>query len=272
MKTLLYRRGLMEPYELAAAARHFRVTDTVVGIEWERDVVARYRAVPYYDEVVRDLGAQGSTLINSQSEHSVVASFEWYNLLSDLTPKSWFRLHDVPKDGGPFVVKGAVNSKKEQWRTSMYAQTFSDAIRVAGVLQEDRYIANQPVVVREYIPLVCLEESIGGLPFANEWRVFAYRGVLLAWGYYWSGAEDESKARARLSGEGLTVAREAAARLADHVPFTAIDVAETVDGRWIVVEVNDGQMSGLSDVDPEELYSSLARALANETHRRSARG
>jgi hypothetical protein len=65
-----------------------------------------------------------------------------------------------------------------------------------------------------------------------------------------------------LAAAGLAVARQAAARIAPHVPFFVVDVAETEAGPWRVVEVNDGQMSGLSTIDPDRFYAALAAALA----------
>jgi len=50
-------------------------------------------------------------------------------------------------------------------------------------------------------------------------------------------------------------------RIADYANFFVLDMAETADGRWIVVEVNDGQMSGLSMCNPEELYANMADAI-----------
>lgn len=44
---------------------------------------------------------------------------------------------------------------------------------------------------------------------------------------------------------------------AAHAEFYVIDVAKTVYGEWIVIEMNDAQMSGLSMVEPIELYTNL---------------
>ena len=44
----------------------------------------------------------------------------------------------------------------------------------------------------------------------------------------------------------------------------AIDVAQTESGEWIVVELNDGQMSGLSENNPEVLYKNLTTVLRNK--------
>jgi glutathione synthase/RimK-type ligase-like ATP-grasp enzyme len=45
------------------------------------------------------------------------------------------------------------------------------------------------------------------------------------------------------------------------VSFYAIDVAETESGDWVVIEINDGQMSGLSCNSPKDLYFNLFRAI-----------
>jgi hypothetical protein len=54
------------------------------------------------------------------------------------------------------------------------------------------------------------------------------------------------------------------ARIGDQAPFVVIDVAKTVSGEFIVVELNDGQMSGLSDVDPDVLYRNMNEALKED--------
>jgi len=45
------------------------------------------------------------------------------------------------------------------------------------------------------------------------------------------------------------------------IPFFVVDVAETVSGGWTVIEINDGQMSGLSMIDPVAFYQSLSRVV-----------
>jgi hypothetical protein len=39
--------------------------------------------------------------------------------------------------------------------------------------------------------------------------------------------------------------------------FYTIDIAKDSIGNWIVIELNDGQMSGLSEVDMEMFYKGL---------------
>ena len=49
----------------------------------------------------------------------------------------------------------------------------------------------------------------------------------------------------------------------DLSPFFTLDLAQTEDGRWMIVEVGDGQVSGLANsVDLFLLYRALAHHLA----------
>jgi hypothetical protein len=45
------------------------------------------------------------------------------------------------------------------------------------------------------------------------------------------------------------------------VTFFVLDLAEAEDGRWILIEVNDGQSSVPSEHDLDELYGNLRRAV-----------
>ena len=47
----------------------------------------------------------------------------------------------------------------------------------------------------------------------------------------------------------------------DKVDFYAVDVALTSDGEWIVIELNDGCLSGLSANNPDVLYQKLAQVI-----------
>ena len=246
----------MVPEEMAALSRYFPTTDCMVGVV-DSLVVGRYSVLPFYADVERGLRLQGSRLVNSLREHEYIANFEYYDELEGLTPKTWFRLVDVPKNGGPFVVKGVTNSRKHQWNTHMYAQTYDDVVRIFGDLGNDMFLGSQALIVREYVPLVTLEVGINGLPLANEWRCFYYGQKRLSYGFYWTMSEK----RGVITEEGLALAAAAAAKVAEHATFFAVDIAEKKEGGWTVIEVNDGQMSGLSDNDPEVLFKRLRRAM-----------
>lgn len=59
----------------------------------------------------------------------------------------------------------------------------------------------------------------------------------------------------------LAVARQAAEQVA--VPFLVVDMAQTVDGRWIVIECNDGQESGYAGIPPNVLWRNILKIEGN---------
>jgi len=46
--------------------------------------------------------------------------------------------------------------------------------------------------------------------------------------------------------------------------YFVVDVAETDSGDWILIELNDGTMSGISENNPDVLYCNLAAVLSDK--------
>jgi hypothetical protein len=44
------------------------------------------------------------------------------------------------------------------------------------------------------------------------------------------------------------------------VPFLVIDIAQRQDGRWVLIECNDGQESGYAGVSPFSLWQHVVEA------------
>jgi hypothetical protein len=252
---LLFRKDVDSAEEFEIARQYFDVieyrTDCPDGVL----VIGRYSVLPYYRELEVDLRKMGGILVNSYRQHSWIANFEYYDVLKEFTPESWDD-YDFPhcRYPGPFVVKGRTNSRKHEWNTKMFAPTKRDALLISGELMKDGLIGPQGVIYRRHVPLKVFETVINGLPFSNEWRFFFYKEELLSYGYYWSSAEDVNRV---LEPEGVAFAKEVAKIAAKHVNFFVLDIAEKEDGGWILIEVNDGQMSGLSENDPHVLYRNL---------------
>lgn len=230
-------------------------------------VVCRYSALPYFDELVMDIHNIGAHIINSYAAHTYCAQFEYYYDIEDLTFESWERLDMVPRKyhQSPFVVKGKTNSRKQQWNSKMFANNFVQASSIAAELMCDGLIGQQGIVIRKFEPLETFEVGINGLPFTNEWRVFFLDEKPISWGYYWGACEQEGKisqARSGFEKEGLLCAQECAKRIHQRLPFSAIDVARTKSGRWMVVEVNDGQQAGLNGtIEAQQFYENLSKAV-----------
>lgn len=263
---ILYRQeGDLSDEELLAMSEVFVCTDSRMDIRPGNLVVGRYSVLPYYREPERDVRKAGARLINSYQEHSYVADCRmWAEDLEGLTPRCWSAdggYAELP-DGVSFVVKGATNSRKFLWDTHMFAKDRAAAIQVGLRLMNDSLIGQQPIVVREYVPLKTLAYGPHGLPITVEFRVFVCHGQVLSKGYYWSSHVADLPAVPSADDIPAGFLRDVIECVADRVPFFSVDVAQTEDGRWIVVELNDGQMSGLSENDPAVLYPALRRVLA----------
>lgn len=254
--------------EAQACSQHFPTVASRVEVPQGSLVFSRYSALPFKGELCRDLELLGSVPVNSLRAHDYAADFGYYRDFENDTFPSWDRLADVPMRlrDGPFVVKGRANSRKQEWSTKMFAPDFRKAVQIASELMSDGLIGQQGVIARQFIPLEVFETSVSGLPFANEWRCFYLNGTRVAHGYYWGSIDDWSaveRAEPDFLASGLPFADRLAQKACESIPFCSIDVAKTRDGRWMLVEINDGDMSGLNgSIDPNAFYSGLAKALA----------
>lgn len=255
---MLFRKDRNSEEELPSAEKYFEVFQSRAHLPDNSLVIGRYSCLPYYKELVEDLACHGSQLINSLEEHIWIANFDYYHDLREFTPESWedYNIYLAPE--GEFVVKGRTNSKKHRWNTLMYAPSKREAILIASKLMDDMCICEQGIIYRRYVPLRTFEIGINDLPFTNEWRLFYLGTKRIAHGYYWSIAEDTQKI---ISEEALAFADQVALIAAEHATFFVLDIAEKKDGGWILIEVNDGQQSGLSEIEPEEFYRNLAACL-----------
>jgi len=256
--TILFRKDYSTEDELDIAKQYFHVVEYRAECQ-DQLVIPRYSALPYYKELEYDLLLHNCHMINSLREHRWIADFEWYNELREFTPETWFdhNFHECTHHG-PFVVKGRTNSKKLYWSSQMFAPTRRDAIKVAGLLTQNEYLAQQGIVYRKYEPLVTLEEGLNGLPFSHEFRFFFLRNKMLCNGFYWSSA---SRVDYPTPEAAIELAHKVAGIAMQYANFFVVDVAEKASGGWTLIELNDGQMSGLSECDPHELYKNLAESL-----------
>ncbi len=224
-----------------------------------RTVIGRYSVLPYYRELEADLANLGWRLANTHAQHEWIANVsQWAPLLGNLTPETYTSRWDLVPEGA-YILKGETNSRKDKWSTHMYAPTKADIPRVFARLLEDSLIGPQGIVARRYYPLKRLGVGINDMPFVHEYRLFYWGTTYLAGGFYWSSFEDSEK-YTEVPVEALQVGAAAASIVAEHAQFFVIDVAETESGDWIVIELNDGQMSGLSETDPVALYTALQDA------------
>jgi hypothetical protein len=254
---VVFFRDLLEfEQEMLAASKYFNVVSNRTLVKNNDLVIGRYSVLPFYKETEKDIQILGGTLINSYQQHKFIADFEYYELLKEFTPETWtdedfYRCEYQ----GPFVVKGKTNSRKHEWNGKMFVENKREASLLAGELAKDSLIGPQGILYRKYVPLKTYDVGINGIRFTNEWRFFFLGNHLLDFGYYWSSYKNISKTECPET--VFSKAMEVAKIVKEWVNFFVIDVAETEDGKAIMIEMNDGQMSGLSEIEPENFYRNL---------------
>lgn len=255
---ILFREDPTTQSEVDIARKYFDVVTQRSKCPSNSLITGRYSVLPFYKELTVDLRENCSRLINSYSQHLYLADLgSWVGKLDGLTPRTWDRLEDLPENTS-FVLKGQTNSKKNLWNTHMFASNKRAAVDVWLRLKEDMLLETQQIYIREYVPLKTYTIGWNSLPITEEYRCFVYNNTLLASGFYWSNYVDELPSVPNDVPVGFVM--DVIKKL-DIPYFYVIDVARKADGGWMVVELNDGQMSGLSEVDPDLLYKTLSREI-----------
>lgn len=250
--------------EYSACNRYFETTKYISTVPSNSLVIGRYSVLPFYQDVQNELALRNCALINTYSQHKFAADFEYYSLVDKYTFPTYFsNFGTLPE--GQYVVKGRTNSRKHRWKSHMFASTRSELMERLNTLADDQWIFDQGLVVRKYVPLYQVGEGINGLPITAEYRFFFYKTTMLCYGYYWS-SHPEYKAQVdalfttpfqTLRPEIKTFANDVAKEISPKIPFFVLDIALTDTKAPILVEVNDGQMSGLSSCDPKILYNAM---------------
>lgn len=224
-------------------------------------VIGRYSCLPFYDELEKELKLKNSVLINSYKEHQYIADIcQWYEDVKEFTPATYTEWGNLTT--GKWVVKGKTHSRKSNWNTHMFADGREQLLNVIKNLLDDTTISEKGLVVRDYVPLKRLDTGLNGIPIVKEWRLFYYKNNLLCNGFYWGSMIEENIGK--IPEDGILFANKVAERISLKTNFFVLDIAEKEEGGYILVEVNDGQQSGLSLCDPDELYSNLKMHLSHE--------
>lgn len=208
---------------------------------------------------------------------------EWYAALEaakpGMTPPSiWF---PVPSAGSTFdraaiasevaqafgsepaIVKDYVKSRKHEWFEACFVPSASDAETVLRITEN--FLALQAeeleggLVYRKYVPFRAVGlHSKSKLPLVREYRVFVVAGQVALVSRYWGeGAYEEAPPDLTPFLPLLAVFQS---------PFYALDIAEGEDGRWWVVEINDGGAAGIPDgIASNAFYQALAVALGSSS-------
>ncbi|WP_329226342.1 ATP-grasp domain-containing protein [Streptomyces sp. NBC_01460] len=215
-----------------------------------------------YEDLEQALLARGCSLLTDASAYRTAHELPgWYETFAGLTPRSVWR--DVPSGAalpdpavpvglasvlgsGPGIVKDYVKSRKHEWHEACFVPDLGDSGRLADVV--GRFVELQGDFLDGGLVLRAYERFVPG----GEARV------------WWVGGEAvrvtaHPDTPGRLPAPGLGTVGVAVRALGCR--WVTTDMALREDGEWRVVEVGDGQVSGLPDGDDgEDLFAALLRS------------
>ncbi len=208
------------------------------------------------------LEVEGIVLINTPNEYEKYHLLpKWYMDFKTKTPKSiWIEsasseelLRKVNQEEGSFIIKDYVKSRKHEWYDACYIPKIEEKDNSKKII--DNFVARQAeglvggLVLRKFVELKHIGfHDQSGMPISEEYRVFVYAGRVLAIDNYWT-----DKHNVDLSSEEYDWLDSIAAKMRSN--FMTIDLARKSDGQLIIMELGDGQVSGLQQIIPQDFYS-----------------
>jgi hypothetical protein len=169
----------------------------------------------------------------------------------------------APFGDGPVIVKDFVKSRKHEWAEACYVPSAADREAVSRVvarfleLQGEEFA--EGLVFREFVEF----EPVGthprsGMPLTEEYRVFWLDGSPIFWSPYWA------EGQYRVSEPPIERFTGVAAGVRGR--FFTMDLARRRDGGWMIVELGDGQVSGLPrESDAGRFYEALCERRPDRT-------
>lgn len=158
----------------------------------------------------------------------------------------------------PLVVKDYLKSRKHEWYEACFIKDASDTEDTLRVLKNFFRLQGRDfyggLVFREFLSLKKLgKHPKSEMPVPLEFRTFFLHNKPMITTKYWQndiaypdGIESPPEDWLSTIGEKLIS------------PFVALDIAQTEDGKWYVIEVNDGGSAGYPEhLDSKEFYRLL---------------
>ncbi len=187
---------------------------------------------------------------NGPNDFSYWYLAEWaHKLEADrLTPATWFDKGwaNVPDTkSGAWVVKGTLRSVRQDWDNRMYADSREKLKTTLERLHDDSRISQYGLMIREYRPIMTLQEwnpdiSVEGYKRV-EFRIHIYKGIPFYSHYYW-GHLFEIEVPQTVIDFALRCYESS-----EYDGWASVDVAVGTDGNLFCVEMNCGPSSGSPD-------------------------
>lgn len=229
---------------------------------WDGEIIAiaRIGATNDYPKRYHELLDYNIRLIHTPEEY-LKTSFlpSWYPIIKEYTPRSkWYdtfpSLSEVEKHFSfPIFIKGERQTNRHA-RNKSIINNPKELNDLELIWENDPILHWQKIVVREFISLELVIPDNGlAMPKALEFRTFWWKNNCVSIGNYWTSEQYSISESDKAS--MLSVAEKTSILL--ETSFLVIDMAKTINGDWIVIEVNDGQDAGFAGNNPFHLWSNI---------------
>jgi len=225
-----------------------------------------------YSSLYEALLKKNIQLINTPEEYTTCHYLPYsYPFIKEHTPRTvWLELtgainyNDVLaltasfKDD-PIIIKDFVKSQKHHWEEACYIPRASDHDTVTRItakfLELQGTDLNEGLVFRKFEELEFLtNHSKSNMPLTKEFRLFFLYGKLIQVFNYWDEGDYGDTT------PDLSAFKDIAQKIKSN--FFTMDIAKKKHGDWIIMELGDGQVSGLPDnADKPLFYKSIKQTL-----------
>ena len=166
----------------------------------------------------------------------------------------------APFGARPVMIKDFVKSRKHEWADACFIPSAADRDAVETVVGRFLEIQgddlNEGLVFREFVefrPVGVHPRS--GMPLTEEYRIFWLDARPIFWSAYWEAGD--------YAGISPPLELFAETGAAVESRFFSMDVARQIDGAWLIVELGDGQVSGLPrNEDARFFYEAIPTRMA----------
>ena len=152
----------------------------------------------------------------------------------------------------PVFLKGTIQSlKKFGWKNCV-ANSEQELEAIFNKLKSENDFSLGKIIIRKFANLKHHELGGNGIPKAHEYRFFVLNDEIVDYSYYWNGANPFN-----LSNAELKQLKETVVEIAKQVkvPFISVDVGETEEDGWKVIEIGDGQFSDIRNISPLKMWN-----------------
>ncbi|RYD65208.1 MAG: DUF4343 domain-containing protein [Verrucomicrobiaceae bacterium] len=216
----------------------------------------------HYEQIYHAALSRNIRLLNSPDEYRKAEEFDrFYPFISDLTAESRCvssiaGCEEAARElGYPVFLKGTIQSNKAKGIGSCVAHGPDQLATITTALLSSHRRSLGTIIVRKLLDLRYSRIGPGGFPFGREYRAFIHAGQIVGLGFYWEDHDELAPLDPSEREQVANLALEAFRRL--EVPYLTVDIGQTTQGEWRVIEVGDGQFSGLSQIPVHQLWARL---------------